>query len=450
MVAQLSDDEKGLFNKLRDDLAKLRKNDTKMERYYEGRQRLEHIGLAVPPELRRFETVINVPRMAVDEPERRMDVRALLLPGEDVADPGLREGWEANNLDSESPLLFKDTLMFGRGFTTVGSNEDDPEYPRIHVESPQHMTCEIDTRKRSMDGALRLYRNASRSEADATLYMPDETIWLEQQNGGTWRVTDRDLHKLGRVPVILHLNRRRTGDWLGTSEMADVIGLTDGIARTMTNLQVGLETHSLPARWATAISKGDFVDDKGDPLPVWEAYFTGIWATQNKDAKFGSFPASDLKNFHDTVNNMLAWCASVLGLPTRYAGQQSVNPAAEGAIRADEARLVKNVERKQTTIGDTLGWTMALYERFRTGEWIDGNRVRAEWYDAGTPTRSERSDAIQKLAGGIPILSREGSWDEMGWSEARKDRERGYFAKEMADPTLERVARDLSFNNGNS
>ena len=34
----------------------------------------------------------------------------------------------------------------------------------------------------------------------------------------------------------------------------------------------------------------------------------------------------------------------MLGLPTRYMGQQTVNPAAEGAIVADEIRLIKNVE----------------------------------------------------------------------------------------------------------
>lgn len=430
MVQQLSADEKAIFDKLRRDHSKLKRTDTKHDRYYEAKQRLEHIGLAVPPELRRFETVINIPRMAVDEPERRMDVKWMSLPGETNADAGLREGWDANNLDSESPLLFKDTMIFGRGYTTVGTNEDDKEHPLVRVESPRLMSCEIDNRKRRMVAALRLYRSPDRAEGDATLYLPDETIWLEQQNYGAWKVVDRDPHKLGKVPVILHLNRRRANDWLGTSEMADVIGLTDSVTRTLTNTQVALETHSLPARWASSVSKGDFVDKDGKPLPVWEAYFTGIWATANKDAKFGSFAAADMKNFNETIDSMLAWCAAVLGLPTRYAGQQSANPASEGAINADERRLIKNVERKMLTLGDSLGWTMALYERFRTGDWLDGNRVHTEWHDASTPTRSERADAIQKLAGGIPILSRQGAWDDMGWSPERKERELEYFRQE--------------------
>ena len=162
----------------------------------------------------------------------------------------------------------------------------------------------------------------------------------------------------------------------------------------------------------------------------------------NDKARFGQFSASDLRNFHDSVNNMLAWCASVLGLPTRYAGQQSVNPAAEGAIRADESRLIKNVEMMNALDGDSWAWVMALYERFRTNEWVPGTSIRAIWEDPATPTRAERADAITKFyAQGL--LSREGAWDEMGWDEARKDRERAYFAAEAEDPLIAGLMREV-------
>ena len=42
------------------------------------------------------------------------------------------------------------------------------------------------------------------------------------------------------------------------------------------------------------------------------------------------------------------------------------------------------------------------------------------------------------------FASREGAWDELGWSEARKSRERGYFEREAsADPELS-LARALA------
>lgn len=434
----LSSDEQTLFSELRNRHEEARPTLARLDRYYEGMQRLEHIGLAVPPDLRRFETIVNLPRIAVDEPERRLDVKSLILPGQELADAGLREGWEYNDMDAQAPQAHREAMIFGRSFITVGSNEDDTDQPFITVESPRYMNALIDNRTRRMKAALRQYIDPASRQDSATLYLPDATIWLERQNAGAWKEVSRDKHALGRVPVIMLLNRQRLGSWDGTSEIHDIIPMTDAVARTLTNLQIAAETHSVPQKYVLGMTKGDFVDKNGDPIPVWESYFSGIWAHANKDAKVGSFTPSSLKNFHDTVNHYMALAAAITGLPTRYMGQQSVNPAAEGAIRADEARLVKNCERKQVSFGAGWGWTMALRERFRTGQWPVNGRIRVEWHDAGTPTISQRSDAIQKLAGGTPILSREGAWDEMGWSEARKAKEREYFARQDADPYLNR------------
>ena len=90
------------------------------------------------------------------------------------------------------------------------------------------------------------------------------------------------------------------------------------------------------------------------------------------------------------------------------------------------------MERSNSESGTGLGWTLGLAERFRTGEWPHGNRIKVEWHDPATPTVAQRADAIQKMAGGRQILSREGAWDELGWSEARKARERENFRQEEA------------------
>ena len=40
------------------------------------------------------------------------------------------------------------------------------------------------------------------------------------------------------------------------------------------------------------------------------------------------------------------------------------------------------------------------------------------------------------MSGTVPVLSREGAWDELGWTEERKQREREYFAAQQADPLV--------------
>lgn len=434
----LSDDEKALMTRLNNGLNSRAKRDAKMAAYYAGRQRLDQIGIAVPPELRRFETVVNWPRVVVDEVARRLDVRGFTMPGQDEISDTLREGWEVNNLDSDAPLLAQETMILGRGFVTVGTNEDDAEHPLIRVEPPRQMAALVDGRTRRMLGLLRAYKDQDQSRR-RTLMLPNSTIHLVMTSRG-WKIDDaedapgRDDHKLGRVPAVMFLNRRRPGEWWGESEMADVIPLTDAAARTLTNLQVAQEGLAVPGRYIFGVDPSKMVDAKtGQPVPVWEAYYTALMVHANTDAKAGQFTAADLKNFTETVSHYGQLAASTSGLPIRYFVASTTNPAAEGAIRADESRLVKNAERKMTDWGDGWGWVMGLYERFRTGEWPEANRISTLWFDPGTPTFAQRADAIQKLAGGTPLLSRRGAWTELGWSPARMDAEQAYFDREARE-----------------
>ena len=408
-------------------------DDQRFDRYYEGSQRLAHIGLAVPPELRKFETVLNWCRTVVDSVSDRMRMKAFYLPGEDRASEALRESWDYNNLDSESIAHHQEMLILGRGFVSVGANEEDPEFPLIQVENPRELAVDIDHRHRRLRAAVRVMpseNDAPGTPSDAVLYLPDATLRLKRDQG-RWVVEDRDDHRLGRVPLVMFLNRRRVGQWTGVSEMVDAIPLVDAAARSLTNLQLAGETHSVPQKYVLGMSKGDFVDADGKPIPAWEAYFNAIWANQNKDAKVGQFAASDLSNFHNTVDHYASKLAGLYGLPARYVGITSVNPAAEGAIRAEEARLILNVEKKAALAGDGWGWVMGLVERFRTGEWVSGSRIKTDWFDAGTPTYAQRADALTKMYNsGQGILSREGVWEELGWSEARMERERSRFEAE--------------------
>lgn len=409
--------------------------DERLDRYYNGSQRLRQMGLAVPPALRMFETAVNWPRLTVDSLEARLDVKTFYLPDGKRADHVL-DGWARNNMDSESSLAHLDALIFGRAFVCVGSNPEDRGHPLITVESPREITVEIDPRARRISRALRVYGDSpvDGMAMHATLYEPDRTVWLRRVEGSRrWVQTGRDDHRLGRVPIVMLVNRKRAGDFAGVSEMADVIGLTDAAARSLTNLGVASETHAIPARWVTGASKGDFVGADGKPIPVWESYFTAISATANAEAKFGQFSASDLKNFHETVNHYAALVASVTRMPQTYLGLTTANPPSADAIRSAEAPHVKLAERKQRSFGDAWAWVAALYERFRTGEWVDGNAVRTSWHDAATPTVQARADSIVKLTGGKPVLSTEGAWDEMGWSEHRKQTERERLERESLE-----------------
>ena len=118
--------------------------DDLMLAYYQGRQRVEQLGMAIPQQMRRFLVIANWCRTVVDTTDHRQQVRALILPGEEQADPRLREIWDANNLSAHVSMFNRDRMIYGRAFMTVGANGDDPSLPLVRVESPREMVAEID------------------------------------------------------------------------------------------------------------------------------------------------------------------------------------------------------------------------------------------------------------------------------------------------------------------
>lgn len=425
----LSSDEQALVRSLYYRLTRLRRTHQQLDDYYRGAQMLQILGIAVPPELRAFEFPLNWPRVTVDTVVQRQHVRSFSMPDQPDANDQLWEIWEANNMESQSVLAHLETRIQGHGFVAVGMNPDDKEHPLITVESSKSMIARIDPRTRRITAALRVYYDPYRSNAptQATLYQPDSTVYLDKGAGWDWAVTDRDEHHLGQVPVVQFINRPRVGDFTGESEMQDVLRPTDMAARALMDLQVAMETHAVPGKWAVGLSDKDFIDAKtGRIATPWQTYYTAMTTSKSKDAKFGQFTASDLSNFKTVIDLLAEQVSAVTGLPVRYFGQNSANPASEGAIRADEVRLVKNVELKNSLDGDSWGDVMALAWRMATSEQVDGHRIRTDWDDPNTPTFAQKADAIQKLVA-TGILSREGAWDELGWSEARKDKERERF-----------------------
>ncbi len=432
----LTAEETATLNRLQQSLMDSQSPLTAAKRYYEGEQRLRQLGLAVPPSMHQFLTVVNWPRMACDAIEERLDVEGFQFPGVNDADDYLWQIWQDNNLDEESQLAHLDALIYGRSYVCIGANETDPDTPLVTVESPFELIHETDLRTRRPSAALRLYAVENDRPTKATLYLPYATSWLQwSSDRASWIEVDRDDHGLGVVPVVPLVNRALASSRGGSSEMKDVIPLTDAAARTLTNLQLAQETHSVPQRFVLGASAGDFVDQEGKPMAKWEAYFSSVWALANENAKVGQLAASDLKNFTETVEHYARLASGVSALPPNYFGLAADDAASADAIRSREARLVKRCERKQTGWSGAWEQVMRLALQVANGTEVpEARRLTTLWRDPATPTRAQLADAAVKLVQ-AGVLPREGAWDDLRYSPARQERLREQFRRqEEADP----------------
>lgn len=428
----LSPTEIDLIEKLKRNLDATTAADERLLRYYQGMQCVEHLGMAIPPSARNFLVLADWARVVVDTKVERQQVRSLILPGEETADPQLRSIWDAGNLDAHVQMFNRDVKIYGRGFLSVGANEVTPSLPLVRVESPREMSVIVDSRLEVVSAAARFYGvdELGQGPANVTLYLPDVTVWVVKVRG-RWYETARDEHRLGAVPVIVHFNNRMSSAWVGSSDIsAPVRSIIDAAARSLTLMQFAQEAHGIPRIFMTGVSRGDFTDANGDPIPQFEAYFDAIHMLSKEGAKVGQLDAADLKNFETAMSVYRSQMVTATGFPSWYFGDTTIQPPTEGSVVGSESRLITKVQQSNVEVGMTLGWAAALALRFATGEWVEGNRVKVEWHNPATPTIAQRTDAVVK-AYQAGIFSREGSWDEFGWSEARKAKERAYFDAEM-------------------
>lgn len=417
-----------------------------LKAYYAGTQRLEQLGLAVPEALRQFVTVVNWPRTYVDAIVARLRPQGFLLDGQ--ADESLWSMWQANDLDTEFRMALTDMLVYGRGYLCAGTHPESADYPLITVESPLQLVHEWSNRERRVTAAARFYDDTrdGQKRRHATLYLPNATIWLIAEGRGWEEDPDypRDDHEIGRVMVEPLVNRASSEDRYGASEMSPIITLTDAACRALTNAQVATEVAAIPQKWAAGMSAADFKDPKtGEMLTAWETYFGSVWAAAKSDARFGQFTAADLNNFKQIVGLYAQLVSGDTGLPMRYLGQLADNPASEGAIRADESRLIGTAEEKQEFANGGLERTMRNGRRIVTGA-DDAALLQlvTEWRPAATPTQAEAAEAAVALHA-QRIYSRREALRSMGKSPQQIAVIEDELRAEALDPYTQRLMDDL-------
>lgn len=385
------------------------------EAYYTGQQRLAAMGLSLPPEMQRLQTIVNWPRIVVDAVAERQTVRGFRIAGQQQTSDRMWEVWQRNNLDEEATPAHTEALMQGRAWVTIDHNEDDPEWPVIMGESAAAMAVDRDPRTREITSALRRWEVQS-PYGDvtemATVYLPNTTTYYAN-NAGRWEEYEQITHNLGVVPVVPMVNRPRLPSrhnplsWWGESEMADAIPITDAACRVLTNLQGAQELLAVPVRFVFGAQQQDFVDQQtGRALTTWEAYLGRMNALGDPSANVTQLSAADLTNFTTTVQSYAKLVSSLSSIPIRYFGVSSeANPASADAIRSDESRLVMKCHQRNTAFGGAWEAAMRIALRMAGDDEVDADtRLETVWANPETPTFASKAAAVAQLwQAGLPI-----------------------------------------------
>lgn len=426
----LSDDEKTTIKGLTGVLEKHDPRNSEKAFYYDGKKRLEDLGISIPDRLKGLGVVVGWPATGVDVLEERLELTSFGAPESFDLDSVFAQ----NSLDTEASLGHIDALHLGVGFVCVGKGDESVGEPAqlITVESPTRMTCSYNARTRRLDSALAVNRDkTSGNVLSGTLYLPDSNVQFERKGNGQLYETVRDDHNFHRVTVARLVNRPRSSDSDGRSEITRAIRYyTQAGMRTMLGAEVAREFYSAPQRYVIGAADGTFKDDDGNPVDGWKwimGRLMDIPLNEDNDATtqmptVGQFNANSPTPYFDQLRLLAQMVAAEYGIPAPYLGFVSDNPSSADAIRAAESRLVKRAERRQKQFGRAWAEAARLVMLFRDNKLPENAYdIHPAWMSAATPTKAASADAGQKaIAAGVVPADSEVAMDLFELTERQK------------------------------
>ena len=354
---------------------------------------------------------VNFPRLAVLALAERLRLSGIVdtRAGRPLAEAG-DSVWETlidAGLADTAGVVITDRLFYGCSYATVWATEAGRF--TLTADGPATMTHAADPATGDTEYAVRAW-STSKHGAKAVLYEADQITRYSQPAssepipGTGWRIVDTLDNPLGVVPVVPFIRRVSAGDPpTGDSLVADILDLTDAVAKLLGDAMVTSEYHSKPRRWATGLEIE--VDEDGQPVdPFGKGRFV---QSEAPETKFGQLEASRLDGYADMVATMTQQIGSLTGLPASYLGLHGDQPASSDASKAAEVQLTMRAYTEQasmTRCWQDVAWLTAAVVAGAPANPADRRRYTVTWTSPEIRTQAQAADAAAKLRGiGVPL-----------------------------------------------
>jgi hypothetical protein len=375
--------------------------------------------------------IVNVCAVVVDSVLDRLALRSLQVSASDQADDVLQAVREASGLIDDEYAIHEDVCVTGEAFVMAWRNGDTGAIEAFHNDA-RLCHAEYD------DGNPRVMRFAAKwwNENDfirLNLYYPDRIEYYatnrEFKAGET--PSDKAFQPWGGEPVtdnewgvipMFHFrsNRRRP-----KSQLNDAVPIQDMINKLVSDAMLTSEFMAFPQRYV--ISQAGIQNLQNNPNAIWDL------VAADKDAQAtsaGQFPAADLGNYLQVIDNLLTKLGVITGTPKHFFYAQGGDPSGEALI-AMEAPLNRKVVQLQNTLAPT--WRdLASFLLLLAGVSVPSREVWAQYEPAET-VQPMTNAQIRELTvrAGVPLTT---TLRDEGWSDEE-------LAQMEADRQAEQVAQ---------
>lgn len=415
----LHPDELQLLRKLIAQYNSLQHRNRLRTLYLEGERSLRRagqLGMALPPQLGKLETVLGWPAKAVEVLDNRLDLQGFVTAGQAEVDDTVEQIARENDLYNEARLAHTAAMTHGCAFITVFGGDELVGEPEVVIttRSAEEATCLWSQRSRRVVAGMTINAGLDGIESDQiNLFMDDRVVSLWQE--GRQLVVHRQPHDLGETPMVMLPYRPRLKKRFGISRISrPLMNLTDSAVRTVIRMEGTAEFFSFPQRWATGVDQEDFDD-------TFKTYLNRILALgadeDGNQPTLGTFAAASPQPHIDQLRAIAMMVSGETSIPPNYLGIIQDNPASADAIKAAEADLVKGAERAQATFDSPWCSTIRIAQKMRDG--VADERLmhlQAKWRDASTPTKAADAQSVMTLVGaGVLPKQSEVTWELLGY-----------------------------------
>lgn len=438
----LTEDESRILSLLRGRLGQKEQRNRLRSRYYDGKHRLQRLGISIPPQLADIEAVVGWPAKAVDVLEQRLNFEGYTLPNTSSLVDELREIDAQNNMALERTQAHVSVLTHGTAFVFVTAGEPESDDPEIvySVRSARQATALWNRRRRRLDAALEVIIEPGfdRNSRTEILYLPTHNVIIERlENSGRVTVT-RQPNPTGRVLCAPLVHRPFIEREFGMSRITrPVMSWTDMAVRTVLRTEVSAEFYSSPQRYVLGAEDSQFVDKDGNIKTGWETVLGRFLAIPHGEydettgetpppTQVGQFPQMTMQPNIEHLREIATMFAGETSIPVSYLGIIHDNPASADAINAGEADLNKVAERDHVSLGN--GWELAaklaIMVRDGTSELPEEmTMLRSRWGNPATPTRQAAAQSVMSLVStGVYLPDSEITWEQLGLDQSTIER----------------------------
>jgi len=408
-----------------------------LHRYYRGRSAAPYVPQQASPELRRLVGIAFTAwgGLVVDAVAERLVVDGVksTLPGMDEV---AWSWWQASSMDARQTAVHTDALITGATFLLVwpGPEGLPPTIRGLDARDTIGVQSGTDPSLLSRalftwtDGGTRLvtlYDEESarvwaspvaRELVPVVRWWRDEPDAVDVGPSDDWVPVDVIEHGLGACPVVRMANiPDLRGD--GTSDIGPHMPAIDRVTETVLGRLTAGKFGAYRQRWATGLQLGTQIDPQsgepvlgpdGKPLPAGAPFKYGadlLWASEDPDAKFGDFAATDLRPIVDAVEQDIKHLAAVTRTPAHYLLASAANPPSAEALLAAESGLASKVRRRQLDFGESWEQVIRL-AAVAAGEkdLAEDEGLEVVWKNTEVRSMGAVADALLKLRQvGIPL-----------------------------------------------